>query len=114
MSFWAHTIGRIGGLFMENRDINALLEGYYSDPNAQLLDVREADEYAGGHIPGAKNAPLQALRNVADEIDLDTPLYIYCQSGGRSFKAATVLRGVGYTNVTDLGGINRYKGELEK
>lgn len=99
---------------MEKRDINTLLEGYYSDPAAQLLDVREADEYAEGHIPGAKNVPLQALRDVADEIDLDTPLYVYCLSGGRSFKAVTVLRGVGYTNVTDLGGINRYKGELEK
>lgn len=99
---------------MEKRDINALLEGYYSDPNALLLDVREADEYAEGHIPGAKNAPLQALRDVADEIDLDTPLYVYCQSGGRSFKAVTVLRGVGYTSVTDLGGIDRYTGKVEK
>lgn len=99
---------------MENRDINTLLEGYYSDPAAVLLDVREADEYAEGHIPGAKNVPLRALRDVAEEIDPDTPIYVYCLSGGRSFKAVTVLRGVGYTNVTDLGGINRYQGELEK
>lgn len=98
---------------MDDRDINALLKGYYGDPAAVLLDVRDADEYAEGHIPGAVNAPLRALRSVADEIDPDTPVYVYCQSGGRSFKAATVLRGVGYTNVIDLGGINRYRGELE-
>ena len=34
---------------MENRDINTLLEGYYSNPGAILLDVRQADEYARGH-----------------------------------------------------------------
>ena len=99
---------------MVNRDINALLEEYYNNPGALLLDVREADEYAEGHIPGAKNVRLQALRAVSEEIDPDTPLYVYCQSGVRSFKAATVLRGVGFTNVTDLGGINRYTGEREK
>ena len=99
---------------MVNRDINALLEEYYNTPGALLLDVREADEYAEGHIPDAKNVRLQALRDVLEEIDPDTPLYVYCQSGGRSFKAATVLRGVGFTNVTDLGGINRYTGEREK
>ena len=99
---------------MVNRDINALLEEYYNNPGALLLDVREADEYAEGHIPGAKNVRLQALRDVLEEIDPDTPLYVYCRSGGRSFKAATVLRGVGVTNVTDLGGINRYTGEREK
>lgn len=99
---------------MVNRDINALLEEYYNNPGALLLDVREADEYAEGHIPGAKNVRLQALRDVLEEIDPDTPLYVYCQSGGRSFKAATVLRGVGFTNVTDLGGINHYTGEREK
>ena len=99
---------------MVNRDINALLEEYYNNPGALLLDVREADEYAEGHIPGAKNVRLQALRDVSEEIDPDTPLYVYCQSGSRSFKAATVLRGVGFTNVTDLGGINRYTGEREK
>lgn len=99
---------------MVNRDINALLEEYYNNPGALLLDVREADEYAEGHIPGAKNVRLQALRDVSEEIDPDTPLYVYCRSGVRSFKAATVLRGVGFTNVTDLGGINRYTGEREK
>ena len=99
---------------MENRDINTLLEGYYSNPGAQLLDIRSADEYARGHIPGARNVPLQALRDFSQEVDRETPLYVYCQSGGRSLKAATVLRGVGYTSVTDLGGISRYQGELEK
>lgn len=99
---------------MENRDITTLLEGYYSNPGAILLDVRQADEYARGHIPGARSVPLQALRDFSEEVDRETPLYVYCLSGGRSARAVRALRGVGYTNVTDLGGINSYTGELEK
>lgn len=100
---------------MATDNMTELLEQFRSQPNALLVDVREADEYAGGHIPGAQNVPLAALRRFADDLpDYDTPLYVYCQSGGRSLKAATVLRGVGYTNVHDLGGINSYTGPLEK
>ena len=100
---------------MANDKMTPLLEQFRSQPEAMLLDVRDGDEYAQGHIPGAQNVPLAALRNFADEVpDFDTPLYVYCLSGGRSFKAVTVLRGVGYTNVHDLGGINSYRGELEK
>ena len=100
---------------MENRDINTLLEGYYSNPGAILLDVRQADEYARGHIPGARSVPLQKLRDFSLEVtDPDTPIYVYCLSGGRSARAVRALRGVGFTAVTDLGGINAYTGELEK
>lgn len=100
---------------MANDQMTTLLEQFYRQEGALLLDVRDADEYAQGHIPGAQNVPLQALHSFSDEVpDFDTPLYVYCLSGGRSFKAATVLRGVGYTNVHDLGGIDRYTGQVEK
>ena len=99
----------------KKKDLNGLLEQFRTEENALLLDVRDADEYAQGHIPGARSVPLRELRDFAEEMaDFETPLYVYCLSGGRSFKAVTVLRGVGYTNVHDLGGINRYRGELEK
>ena len=100
--------------FGKKADFHGLLEQYRAQPGALLLDVRDEDEYALGHVPGARNAPLRALRDTAEELDPDTPLYVYCQSGVRSFKAATVLRGVGFTAVHDLGGINAYRGELEK
>lgn len=100
---------------MANDSMTVLLEQFRSQPEAILLDVRDGDEYAGGHIPGARNVPLAALRDFADEVpDPDTPLYVYCLSGGRSFKAVTVLRGVGYTSVHDLGGISSYTEKLEK
>ena len=92
-----------------------LLNRYQSQPNAILLDVRQPDEYEKGHIPGARNVPLQKLRDFSFEVtDRDTPLYVYCLSGGRSARAVRALRGVGYSDVTDLGGINSYIGELEK
>jgi rhodanese-related sulfurtransferase len=92
-----------------------LLKQYQSQPEAILLDVRQPDEYARGHVPGARNVPLQKLRDFSLEVaDRDTPVYLYCLSGGRSLRAATALKGVGFTRVYDLGGINGYTGELEK
>ena len=92
-----------------------LLQQFRSQPNAILLDVRQPDEYRAGHIPGARSVPLQKLRDFSLEItDRDTPLYIYCLSGGRSARAAKALMGVGYSQVYNLGGINSYQGPLER
>jgi rhodanese-related sulfurtransferase len=91
------------------------LNEFYAQVNAILIDVRQPDEYAQGHIPGARSVPLQKLRDFSLEVtDPDTPIYVYCLSGGRSARAVRALRGVGFTAVTDLGGINAYTGELEK
>jgi rhodanese-related sulfurtransferase len=91
------------------------LNEFYAQENAILIDVRQPDEYAQGHIPGARSVPLQKLRDFSLEVtDPDTPIYVYCLSGGRSARAVRALRGVGFTAVTDLGGINAYTGELEK
>ena len=91
------------------------LTRYRSLEHAILLDVRQPDEYEKGHVPGARSVPLQKLRDFSLEVtDRTTPLFVYCLSGGRSRLAANALRGVGYTDVTDLGGINSYTGELER
>lgn len=91
------------------------LEAYYQQENAILIDVRQPDEYGRGHIPGARSVPLQKLRDFSEAVtDKDTPVYVYCLSGARSARAVRALRGVGFTAVTDLGGINAYTGELEK
>ena len=92
-----------------------LLKQYLSQENAILIDVRQPDEFEKGRIPGARNVPSQKLRDFSLEIaDPDTPIYVYCLSGARSARAVRALRGVGFTQVYDLGGINRYTGELEK
>ena len=91
------------------------LKDYYTQQAAILIDVRQPDEYEKGHIPGARSIPLQKLRDFSLEVtDKDTPIYVYCLSGARSARAVRALRGVGFTAVTDLGGISSYQGPLEK
>lgn len=71
---------------------------------AQLIDVRTAEEYGQGHIVGAINLPVQGIQSGAmPAVAKDKPVYVYCQSGNRSSKAAAALKQAGYTNVIDLG-----------
>jgi rhodanese-related sulfurtransferase len=90
------------------------LKEFYAQENAILIDVRQPDEFERGRIPGARNVPSQKLRDFSLEVtDKDTPIYVYCLSGARSARAVRALRGVGFTNVIDLGGILDYTGEQE-
>lgn len=70
-----------------------------------LLDVRTADEFRGGHIPGAVNISLQELQQKVKRIPQNKPVVIYCRSGNRSAHAARFLLEAGYPEVYDLGGI---------
>ena len=101
--------------FLESSDINRDVEQYRQTEGALLLDVRGADEYAEGHIPGSVNIPLQLLplKKGLPE-DLDTPIFVYCRSGGRSRRAAAFLEKEGYENVKNIGGIMNWNGEIER
>ena len=101
------------GLFRKN-DINAGVEECRSTPGAVLLDVRTAEEFAGGHIPGSVNVPLDRLEQVARRAEKDTPLFVYCRSGARSASAAAVLEQEGYGQVRNIGGIAAWRGPVEK
>ena len=92
-------------------NINKGLEEYRSTPGAVLVDVREPDEFASGHIPGAVNAPLSTINQVS--LPKDKPLFLYCLRGTRSKQAAGILKRMGYT-VKSIGGISGYKGQLER
>ena len=95
-------------------DINRGVEEFRNIPGALLLDVRTPEEFREGRIPGSRNLPLQELDRAPSVIEHENvPLYLYCRSGNRSARAAAILRGMGYTNVKDLGGINAYRGEWE-
>ena len=76
-----------------------------------LVDVREAGEYAMGHIPGAVNAPLSALSEAA--LPKDRPLFLYCLHGSRSLRAVHRLKKQGY-EARSIGGIHGYTGPLER
>lgn len=101
--------------FLKQPDINQGLEDYRATSGAVLLDVRTAEEFAQGRIPGARNIPLQSLEAVDSAIDSkDTPLFVYCLSGARSRQAAGLLKSKGYTNVQNIGGISAYSGKVER
>lgn len=105
------------GLFdlFRQPDVNQGVKEFKTVPGAVLLDVRTPQEYREGHIPGSKNVPLQAIDSVAAAAgDKDTALFVYCYSGARSRQAVSLLRDMGYTNVTNIGGIASYSGETEQ
>jgi phage shock protein E len=71
---------------------------------AALIDVRTPAEFAGGHIEGAVNIPVDQLARRSGEIGAkDRPVVVYCRSGSRSAAAAATLRQLGYATVEDLG-----------
>ena len=75
-----------------------------------LLDVRNTAEFNSGALPNAKNIPLAILPVVAHEhMDRDNPVLVYCQAGGRSIMAEKILASLGFTNVTNIGGIHHYQ-----
>lgn len=80
-----------------------------------ILDVRRADEFAAGHIPGAINVANESIGT--DEIpelpDKDQLIMVYCRSGRRSKEASEKLVKLGYTNIVEFGGILDWKGEVE-
>lgn len=86
-----------------------------SDENYILLDVRRADEFESGHIPGAVNLPNEEIgtEEIPSLPDKTQTIYIYCRSGNRSKQAADKLLALGYTNIIEFGGIIDYTGELE-
>lgn len=80
-----------------------------------VLDVREAAEFAFGHIPGAKSMPMGELAARMNELDKDQAIYVICRTGTRSDLAAQQLADAGFTTVYNvLPGMSEYTGELEK
>ena len=82
---------------------------------AVAVDVREPDEFAVGHIPGAKLLPLGSVLSRAAAVlpEKDAAWLIYCRTGRRSADAVQKLESLGYTNLYDLGGILSWPYEIE-
>lgn len=75
-----------------------------------LIDVRTADEYALGSIPGAINIPLDELRNRLQEIPTNQPIWVFCAVGLRGYLASNILKANGYGDVRNLiGGLRTYR-----
>jgi len=80
--------------------------------NAVLLDVREASEYAGGHLPNAVHIPVSELGSRGPELAKlsSRPVIAYCERGQRSRAAGTALSKLGFTDIYQLtGGFRAWK-----
>ena len=76
--------------------------------DAALLDVREADEWAAGHAPGARHLPMSQLTERIGELPDDDPLYVVCRSGGRSARVVQYLAAQGHPAVNVDGGMQAW------
>jgi NADPH-dependent 2,4-dienoyl-CoA reductase/sulfur reductase-like enzyme/rhodanese-related sulfurtransferase len=76
---------------------------------AFLLDVRTAQEYAAGHIPGAVNIPVDDLRTRLDELPRDVKIAAYCQVGQRGYLATRILLQADFSAENLSGGYKTYE-----
>ena len=73
-----------------------------------LLDVREGPEYITGHAIDAELLPVDEITaDTAAEIipSKDAPVMVYCRTGRRSERAASILENLGYREIYDMGGL---------
>lgn len=85
------------------------------DGDVVILDVREPDEFASGHVPGAINVPLgevQPGRILPECPDLDKTVLVYCRSGRRSDMAGRIMAASGYRDVRNFLGVIQWPYEL--
>ncbi len=70
---------------------------------AQVVDVRSPSEFRGGHVPGAKNIPLDQIQTRSKELDPARPVVLCCASGSRSAMAVSLLKQKGFADVHNAG-----------
>ena len=89
---------------------------FETEGDYMILDVRRADEFADGHIPGAINVANEDIHAIepSELPDKNQTIYVYCRSGNRSKQAASKLAAMGYTNIIEFGGIMDWTGEIER
>jgi len=81
---------------------------------ATIIDVRNPDEFRGGHIDGSINIPLSSLVQNISKFNKDKPIITCCASGMRSASAKSVLITNGFTQVYNGGGWYGLQNELNK
>ena len=112
------------GVNAQNSKHQILDKATYQDslvqPNVTLIDVRTSEEYESGHLDKAQNIDFlneELFITEIEKFDKSQPIYIYCRSGNRSGKAATLMQELGFQNIYDLeGGYLNWtsKSEFEK
>lgn len=114
IAFLAYFLTRyfLQGKYLKTLTQEEFIEGYRK---VQLIDVREPNEFENGHILGARNVPLTQFKMRKQEIRKDKPVYLYCQNGTRSTRAATILRKYGCQELYTLkGGFKQWTGKIKR
>lgn len=78
-----------------------------------ILDVREQEEYEGGHMKGATLLSLNTIPERVGDLLVEQDYYIICHSGVRSVKACEYLAEKGFRVINVLGGMSAWRGEQE-
>lgn len=102
---------------MAKRSATTLTEEEFREGmrKAQVIDVREKDEFDAGHILGARNLPYSFLKESISSLRKDQPIYIYDQRKSLSIRTANKLRKAGLTNLYILkGGYEGWTGKTKK
>lgn len=89
-----HYEARIETAKMPPAKLNRLINSGKDD--FVVVDVRDASEYAEGHIPGAINIPVAFFASRSDKLDKKKTIIVYCNAGNRSYKAYRKLKALGY------------------
>ena len=89
-------------------------DAVHGDDMVQIVDVRTSDEYVVSHLKGAQNICVTSsdFKEKVKDLDKDKPVYLYCKKGGRSAKAASIMKELGFTKVYDMdGGLTNWEGQ---
>lgn len=76
---------------------------------AIVLDVRDPEEYAGGHVPGARLLPVSQITRRLPDLDRSRRHFVICDSGSRSSSSTALLRRAGIDAINVLGGFGAWK-----
>lgn len=92
---------------------NEMDQLYRKKTNIKILDVREPDEYAAGHIPGAISMPLSSFADDMKKLERAQHYHVICYSGSRSSMACQHLGNSGFQTTNVIGGMSAWRGDME-
>ncbi len=103
----------MAGKYTKHITAHELKDRLEAGEKLHILDVREEEEWAAGHIPGAVHIPLGALSARHGELDKRAAHMVICLSGGRSGLACEYLEEIGYEVSNVAGGMSRWDGPVQ-
>lgn len=100
MLLWPTVRARAAGPSLSSLEATRLI----NSKNAQVVDIRNANDFAAGSLPNAKNIPSGNLKERVGELKKDKPVLVVCNSGTTAGPAAAQLRAAGFAEVFVLSG----------